>query len=105
MIESNRDIISGCRVLVSLPPMMAAGSFAAAQSGASYVLGIEARPHLVAAAREHLLHRPVSTRIEFLIGDVMSKLPRLSEAFDTVFCFGFLYHMIDHMALFGRFDG
>ncbi len=99
MIESNLDIISGCRVL-DLASHDGRWSFAAAQSGASYVLGIEARPHLVAAAREHLSHRPVSNRIEFRIGDVMSELPQLSEAFDTVFCFGFLYHMIDHMALF-----
>lgn len=98
MIESNRDIISGCRVL-DLASHDGRWSFAAAQSGASYVLGIEARPQLVAAAREHLSHRPVSNRIEFRIGDVMSELPQLSEAFDTVFCFGFLYHMIDHMAL------
>jgi 2-polyprenyl-3-methyl-5-hydroxy-6-metoxy-1,4-benzoquinol methylase len=63
-------------------------------------LGIEARPHLVAAAREQLSHRPGSDRIEFRIGDVMSELPQLSEPFDTVFCFGFLYHMIDHMTLF-----
>ena len=30
----------------------------------------------------------------------MSELPELGEAFDTVFCFGLLYHMIDRMALF-----
>jgi 2-polyprenyl-3-methyl-5-hydroxy-6-metoxy-1,4-benzoquinol methylase len=99
MIESNRDIISGCRVL-DLASHDGRWSFAAAQSGASYVLGIEARPHLVAAAREHLSHRPISHRLEFRTGDVMSELPQLTEAFDTVFCFGFLYHMIDHMALF-----
>jgi predicted RNA methylase len=98
MIESNRDIICGCRVL-DLASHDGRWSLAAAQSGASYVLGIEARPNLVAAAREHLSHWPVSNRIEFRIGDVMSELPQLSEAFDTVFCFGFLYHMIDHMAL------
>ncbi len=63
MIESNRDIISGCRVL-DLASHDGRWSFAAAQSGASYVLGIEARPHLVAAAREHLSHQPVSNRIE-----------------------------------------
>jgi predicted RNA methylase len=67
--------------------------------GASYVLGIEARPYLVAAAREQLSRRPVSNRIEFRTGDVMSELPQLSETFDTVMCFGFLYHMIDHMVL------
>ena len=98
MIESNRDIISGCRVL-DLASHDGRWSFAAAQSGASYVLGIEARPFLVAAAREQLSLRPVGNRIEFRVGDVMSELPQLSEAFDTVFCFGFLYHMIDHMAL------
>ena len=98
MIESNRDIISGCRVL-DLASHDGRWSFAAAESGASYVLGIEARAHLVAAAREHLSHRPLSNRIEFRLGDVMSELPQLSEGFDTVFCFGFLYHMIDHMAL------
>jgi 2-polyprenyl-3-methyl-5-hydroxy-6-metoxy-1,4-benzoquinol methylase len=99
MIESNRDIISGCRVL-DLASHDGRWSFAAAQSGASYVLGIEARAPLVAAAREHLSHRPHSNRIEFRVGDVMSELPQLSEGFDTIFCFGFLYHMIDHMALF-----
>jgi len=99
MIESNRDIIAGCRVL-DLASHDGRWSFAAVESGASYVLGIEARSHLVAAAREHLSQWPVSARVEFRIGDVLSELPQLSEAFDTVFCFGFLYHMIDHMALF-----
>jgi 2-polyprenyl-3-methyl-5-hydroxy-6-metoxy-1,4-benzoquinol methylase len=98
MIESNRDIISGCRVL-DLASHDGRWSVAAAQMGASYVLGIEARPNLVAAAREQLSHRPVSNRIEFRTGDVMSELPQLSEAFDTVMCLGFLYHMIDHMVL------
>ena len=98
MIESNRDIISGCRVL-DLASHDGRWSFAAAQSGASYVLGIEARAHLVAAAREHLSQRQLGNRVEFRIGDVMSELPQLSEGFDTVFCFGFLYHTIDHMAL------
>lgn len=99
MVESNRNIISGCRVL-DLASHDGRWSFAAAESGASYVLGIEARPHLVAAAREHLSHRPVGGRVEFRIGDVMSQLPELNEAFDTVFCFGLLYHMIDQMTLF-----
>jgi SAM-dependent methyltransferase len=62
-------------------------------------LGIEARRNLVAAAREHLSNRPFSSSVEFRVGDILSELSRLNEGFDTVFCFGFLYHTIDHMAL------
>jgi len=72
-------------------------SFAAGKAGASYVLGIEARPHLVEAARNNVLAYGADN-VEFIQGDVMNDL-HLAGHFDTVFCFGFLYHTIDHMPL------
>jgi hypothetical protein len=41
-----------------------------------------------------------NTRINFKQGDVFVELDRLEPGtFDTVFCFGFFYHTLDHMSL------
>jgi 2-polyprenyl-3-methyl-5-hydroxy-6-metoxy-1,4-benzoquinol methylase len=100
LIQSNTEILSGLRVL-DLASHDGRWSFAAHKAGAEYVLGIEARPHLVDAARRNMLSYGVAKgRVEFVQGDVLLELDRLeSGRFDTVLCLGFLYHIIDHMVL------
>lgn len=41
----------------------------------------------------------VGNQVAFRCGDVMAEEGCLCGQFDTVFCFGFLYHTLDHMAL------
>lgn len=100
LIQSNLDVISGRRIL-DIASHDGRWSLAAHKAGADYVLGIEARPHLIDAARRNMAEYGVPAgNVEFIEGDVIVELDKLeSGCFDTVFCFGFLYHMIDHMAL------
>ncbi len=100
LIESNADIISGCRIL-DLASHDGRWALAANKNGASHVLGIEARSRLIEAAQGNMRQYDVpEDKVEFLQGDVIAELDRLEPGrFDTVFCFGFLYHTIDHMPL------
>lgn len=103
LIEANRDIIAGQNVL-DLASHDGRWSFAAHKAGAKHVLGIEARPHLVEAAEQMLKHYgALDGWVDFLEDDVLHALdelrPTQAGRFDTVFCFGFLYHTIDHMPL------
>src|ERR1035437_4080383 len=95
LVQSNAAIIEGRRVL-DIASHDGRWSFAANQAGAKYVLGIEARQHLVEAARGNIraANLPAGA-VEFIRGDLFTELDRLEpETFDTVFCFWFLYHTI-----------
>lgn len=100
MIQSNAESIRGKRVL-DIASHDGRWSFAAYKAGAEYVLGIEARSHLTDLAYQNMQNYGVPrTRVEFAQGDALKELDRLdSSRFDTVFCFGFLYHIADHMLL------
>jgi predicted RNA methylase len=100
LIQSNADIISG-RSVLDIASHDGRWSLAAHKAGAKYVLGIEARQHLIEASRANMReYRVPEGEVEFVRGDVMVELDRLENGrFDTVFCFGFLYRTIDHMSL------
>jgi ubiquinone/menaquinone biosynthesis C-methylase UbiE len=100
LIQSNADIIAG-RSVLDLASHDGRWSFAAHKAGAKYVLGIEARQHLIEAARASMSEYGVPEgQVEFMQGDVMVELEPLEIGrFDTVFCFGFFYHTLDHMHL------
>ena len=98
LIHANREIIDGARVL-DLASHDGRFSFAALQSGAAHVVGIEHEPHLVSKANENLGHHDVPReRYEFVLGDMFDRIPE-TERCDIVFCFGILYHINDHMRL------
>lgn len=99
-IGSCEAIIRGKRVL-DIASHDGRWSFAAYAAGARHVLGIEAREHLVTAANANMREYQVpADRFRFILGDVFAELDRLeANSVDTVFCFGFLYHTIEHMVL------
>jgi 2-polyprenyl-3-methyl-5-hydroxy-6-metoxy-1,4-benzoquinol methylase len=103
LIESNGDVIAGRRIL-DMASHDGRWTLAAHKAGAKHVLGIEARSHLIEAAHSNMSEYGVpGDQVEFRQGDVLAELDRLeSGSFDTVFCFGFLYHTIDHMPLFRK---
>ncbi len=103
LIQWNSGIIEGQRVL-DIASHDGRWSFAAYKTGATYVVGLEARAHLVEAARENVRHYGApSEQVQFRNGDAFEELDRLQVgSFDTVFCFGFFYHTIDHMPLLRR---
>jgi 2-polyprenyl-3-methyl-5-hydroxy-6-metoxy-1,4-benzoquinol methylase len=100
LIECNASLISGQSVL-DLASHDGRWSFAAHKAGARHVLGIEVRDHLIAAARANMREYGVApTEVEFRQGDLSVELDLLSPGqFPTIFCFGFLYHTIDHMEI------
>jgi SAM-dependent methyltransferase len=100
LIQSNLEIIRGQRIL-DIASHDGRWSFAAYKAGAEHVLGIEARRHLVELANQNIRDYGVpSSKVRFMQGDILDELDRLEPGrLDTVFCFGYLYHTIDHMLL------
>lgn len=101
IIETNLDAIRGRRIL-DIASHDGRWSFAALMAGADHVTGIEAQPGLVASAVETMAEYGISPdRYQFFAGDVHEVINDLTpESFDTIFCFGFLYHTVHHMRLF-----
>lgn len=97
LIESNQDILKGKYVL-DIASHDGRWSFAARKAGATSVIGIEAREHLVKAARENMREYGI-TGVKFIPADVFEELDSLHEPPDTVLCFGFFYHTLEHMSL------
>lgn len=106
LIEFNTSIIRGKTVL-DLASHDGRWSFAAHKAGARHVLGIEARDHLVKSAHANMQeYRVPHEQYDFILGDVFEELDRLKpNTIDSVFCFGFLYHTIDHMLLLSKIAG
>lgn len=100
IFAANRDVFQGARVL-DLASHDGRWSFAALQTGAAHVTGIEARQELVDNARETFTHygaAPDSYR--FFCGDVFDVLYREKPDVDVVLCLGYLYHTYRHTEFF-----
>jgi Methyltransferase domain len=102
IFAENRDIFEGARV-IDIASHDGRWSFAALETGAAEVLGIEARDELVDAARENLAHYGVdASRYRFVAGDVFDVLSREEDPVDVVLCLGFLYHTLRYPELMRR---
>lgn len=102
LIEDNRDILAGARVL-DIASHDGRWSLAALEAGAAHVTGIEARPELVENARETFARYGADpSRYSFVTGDVFAALEREHFEVDVVQCFGFLYHTLRFPELFSR---
>ena len=98
LIHANRELISGARVL-DLASHDGRFSFAALQSGAERVVGVEHDPRLVQKAEENMAFYGVPReKYHFVTGDMFDRI-RVIERCDVVFCFGIFYHINDHMRL------
>jgi hypothetical protein len=99
LIENNRDLIRGRRIL-DIGSHDGRWAFAALQQGAGHVTGIEMREHLVRKAEESFSHyRIPAERYSFIRGEFFEVAQNLTCTFDTVFCFGFFYHTLRHVEL------
>lgn len=100
LIKPNRKAIRGKRVL-DLASHDGRWSLAALDLGASHVTGIEGRPELVKKAESTLAAYHIGgDRYRFIVGDCLNQMADFSPGtFDTVFCFGFLYHTLNHYDL------
>jgi len=98
----NRELFSGARVL-DIASHDGRWSLAAARTGASSVMGIEARPDLVEQAIQTLEKYGVDqAACRFIQGDVFEVLAREPIEADVVLCLGFYYHTLRYNELLTR---
>jgi SAM-dependent methyltransferase len=100
IITANKgDHIEGKRVL-DLAASNGRWSCAAAEAGASQVVAVEGREARVQEAIKEAERLGVGDRCRFLTGDMYDWLyENRNERFDTVFCLGVYYHVMDHYHL------
>lgn len=102
IFRANRDILEGARVL-DLASHDGRWSFAALQTGAAHVVGVEARSEAVDNARAAFAHYAVDPdSYEFVCGDIFDVLARKDLDVDVVLCLGYVYHTYRHTELFYR---
>jgi SAM-dependent methyltransferase len=98
LLHENRHLIEGARVL-DVASHDGRFSFAALQTGASEVLGIDHDPELVRHAASHMQAYGIDpARYQFECRDLFPGFADLGQ-FDVVLCFGILYHVNDHLHL------
>lgn len=99
IFADNRDILDGARVL-DISSHDGRWSFAALQTGAAHVTGVEARPELVEHSNENLAAYEIDPdRYDFIAGDVFEVLAERDLQVDVVLCLGFLYHTLRYNEL------
>ena len=102
IFAANREVLAGARVL-DIASHDGRWSLAALRTGASHVVGVEARPELVEHARRNLGRYGVDeTAYRFVAGDVFDVLARDRIEADVVLCLGSLYHTLRWNELFAR---
>jgi SAM-dependent methyltransferase len=102
-IESNVDIIRGKRVL-DIASHDGRWSFAALKAGAAHVTGLEARNELVNAGVDTMREYGIpDSSFRCVMGDAFDTIDQIApDSIDTVFCFGFFYHVTNHMLLLSK---
>lgn len=100
LIESNKKLIENKSIL-DIASHDGRWSFAALKNGAKYVLGIEGREDLVNNAVNNMKNYQIpNDKFHFIAGDIHNEIKKLEpKSFDTVFCFGFFYHTMNHYDL------
>lgn len=100
LIERTQPLLAGKRVL-ELASHDGRWTCAALDQGATHVTGIEGKPHLIDHACTNLSELGFAAdRYRFVAGDCLTELTKLPRgAFDTITCFGFLYHTLHHYEL------
>lgn len=94
LLTDNRDRLEGRRVL-DLGSHIGTLSYAALQTGASFVLGLDTEPGKVDTARTLFDHYAVPQDLyRFEVAEGLDYLENAEpKSFDTLFCFGLLYYM------------
>lgn len=101
LIKDFAEDIAGAKVL-DLASHDGRWCYAFAGAGAASVVGIEARPHLVAEFPDYpdpALRGKVDLRVGDLFDGIRSEIAK-GETYDVVSVLGILYHIMDHFSLF-----
>jgi len=102
VIERNKHLLEGQRVL-DIASHDGRFSFAALKgAGAQSVLGIEAREHLVDRAKKNFArYNAEAGSYEFVVGDIFEEIRKIPPgSIDTAMILGFLYHTARQYELF-----
>jgi hypothetical protein len=100
IFEQHRDVFAGKRVL-DIASHDGRWSLAALKTGASHVIGVEGKQHLVDNANENFRHYGIrEDSYEFRGGDIHDVLVEEDLDVDVVLCLGFLYHTLRYNELF-----
>jgi len=99
MIGDHAAVFQGARVL-DIASHDGRWSFAALQTGAARVTGIEVRQeHIDATCRNMAALGVDAERYAFHQGDIFDQTDLFAQSFDVVMCLGFLYHTARHAEL------
>jgi len=103
LIEKNIEMIRDKKIL-DIGSHDGRWSFAAIKNGASHVQGIELRSSMVEKAKKNMRkYRIPKKKYSFISGNIFEELSKLKpKSFDTIFCFGILYHVYNHLQLFSE---
>jgi SAM-dependent methyltransferase len=93
LLSRNLDSIRGKKIL-DIASHDGTFSYACLRLGAKHVTGVEPRSHLVKDAVRNLTSLGYKNAdFAFIVDDVFNYLPKVETGqFDTILCFGFLYH-------------
>lgn len=98
IIESNRSILHGARVL-DIASHDGRWSLAALKAGAAHVTGVEVRPHLIEAARANMEAYAVDGACYTFVHDDLNHKTKAPVRCDVALCLGYFYHTLNHLAL------
>ncbi len=101
LLKRNKNLIKGKRIL-DIASHDARFSYACLKLGASHVTGVEARVELVENSIANLQEFD-STAFNFIQGDIFEVFKTFDPSqFDTILCFGFLYHTLRQLEFFSE---
>ncbi len=100
LLTRNRTLIED-KVVLDLACNTGRLSYPCLRLGAKKVIGVEARQELIDQGKEYLTDPDLKNRMEFVKSDVFDYLASAeSKSFDTILCFGFLYHTVRQVEFF-----
>lgn len=103
LIESNLAYIQK-QTILDIASHDGRWSFAAIKNDAKKVFGVEGRSYLVENAIKNMdIYGISSEKYSFIVGDIYNEITKINpNVIDTIFCFGFFYHTVNHMQLVGQ---
>lgn len=100
LLVQNKSLIEG-KTILDLACNNGRMSYPCLALGAKKVIGIEARQELIKQGQEYLKDDDLKNRMEFIQADIFDYLTSAEvKSFDTILCFGFLYHTVRQIDFF-----
>lgn len=100
LLVKNKSLIEG-KTILDLACNNGRISYPCLALGAKKVIGVEARLELIEQGKEYLKDNDLKNKMEFVQADVFDYLYSAeAKSFDTILCFGFLYHTVRQVEFF-----